>query len=65
MKAIFETYETLSGKFEYLMSNSSGCKGLPKQFKTELQAIEAGSTYTNQNNKKQFWQIIFFSKRYS
>ena len=43
MKAIFETYETLSGKFEYLMSNNSDCKGLPKQFRTEKQAIEAGS----------------------
>ena len=37
MKATFETYETLSGKFDYLMNNN----GLPKQYKTENQALDA------------------------
>ena len=36
MKATFETYETLSGKFEYLMNNN----GLPKQYKTLNQALD-------------------------
>jgi hypothetical protein len=37
MKAKFETYETLSGKFEYLM----GKDGFPRYYRTQRQAVDA------------------------